>query len=135
MPTKRDPKRGASPFRLNPVGTRSSGTIRASVMVIPTITATIAIESIPVPSSRAEMLRQLQALRLIVRAEVLPVKRIGPCRELLIDKTPDRLPVLQNERHFMASDFKHGARALAARAGMAEAGIEEARIVHAEFTH
>src|SRR5436305_11825973 len=46
-----------------------------------------------------EMFGELQALRLIVRADALAVKRVRPRQHLFIDKAANDLPVLQNERH------------------------------------
>src|SRR6267154_977661 len=79
------------------------------------------------------MLAQLQALRLIVRADALAVHGVGPRQHFLVYQPADDLAVLEDERHFARAHFQHRARALPAGAGIAEAGIEEARIVHAEF--
>ena len=79
------------------------------------------------------MLAQLQALRLVVRADALTIHRTGPRQHLLINETPDDLAVLEDERHLARAHFQNGARALPARAGIAETGIEETGLVHAEF--
>src|SRR5277367_2271889 len=81
----------------------------------------------------AEVLRKLQALRLIVRTDALTVHRIGPSQHFFVDQAADDLAVLENERHFARAHFQYRTRTFAAGAGIAEAGIEEARIVHAEF--
>src|SRR5690242_5606813 len=80
-----------------------------------------------------EMLGELQALRLVVRADALAVKRLGTRQHRLVDEPADDLPVFEDERHFARAHLEHGAAALPARARIAEARIEEARIVHAEF--
>src|SRR3569833_1750760 len=79
------------------------------------------------------MLRQFQALRLVVGADALAVHRRGPRQHLLVDEAADDLAVLEEERHLARAYYENGARALPAGAGIAEAGIEEAGIVHAEF--
>ncbi len=81
------------------------------------------------------MLRQLQALRLIVRADALAVERGRPLQHLLVDEASDDLPVLEDEGHLARAHFEHGARAAPAGAGIAEARIEEAGIVDAELPH
>src|SRR6185312_3008829 len=83
---------------------------------------------------RLEVLRQLQALRLVVGADAGAVERIGLGQHLLVDEAADGLAVLENERHLARAHLEHRARAGAAGAGIAEAGVEEAGIVHAEFT-
>src|SRR3954469_25064443 len=79
------------------------------------------------------MLRQLQALRLVVGADALTVKRLRALQHFLVYKPADDLPVLQDERHLARAHFQHRARATPAGAGIAEPGIEEASIVHAEL--
>src|SRR5712691_6844962 len=79
------------------------------------------------------MLAQLQALRLIIRADALAVHGSGPRQHFLIYQPADDLAVLEDERHFARAHFQHCAGALPAGAGIAEAGIEEAGIMHAEF--
>ena len=79
------------------------------------------------------MLGELQALRLIIRANALAVKLPRPRQHLLIDETADDLAVLQDERHFARAHLEHRAGAAAAGALVAETRIEEAGIVHAEF--
>src|SRR6202041_3872465 len=83
--------------------------------------------------SHPEMLRQFQALRLIVRADALAVRGAGPRQHFFIHQPANDLAVLENERHLARAHFQHRARALSAGAGIAEAGIEEAGIIHAEF--
>src|SRR5262245_41437969 len=83
----------------------------------------------------AEMLRELQALRLVVRADVLAVERVGPRQHLLVDEAADDLPMLEDERHFARPHLEHRARAAPAGAGVAEAGIEEAGVMHAKLAH
>src|SRR5882672_1554463 len=75
-----------------------------------------------------KMLAQLQALRLIVRADALAVQRLGPRQHFLVDQPADDLAVLQDERHFARANFQHRARALPAGAGVSKTGIEEAGI-------
>src|SRR5258706_9257576 len=84
-------------------------------------------------SSHPKMLAQLQALRLVVRADALAVHGIGPRQHFLIHQTADDLAVLEDERYFARAHFQDSAGALPAGTGIAEAGIEEAGIVHAEF--
>src|SRR5437868_5431488 len=79
------------------------------------------------------MLRELQPLRLIVRADALSIERLRPSDHPLVDQTPDDLPVLQDERHLTRAHLEHRAAALAARARIAETGIEEARVMHAKL--
>src|SRR5580704_16017327 len=82
---------------------------------------------------RAKMLRQLEALRLVVRADALAVELVGPRQHLLVDEAADGLAVLEDKRHLARAHLEHGTRAASAGARVAEAGIEEARIVHAEL--
>src|SRR6202000_2156262 len=84
-------------------------------------------------SRQPEMLGELQALGLIVRADALAVHGVGPCQHFFVDQPADNLTVLENERHFTRAHFEHRARPLPAGARIAETWIEEARIVHAEF--
>src|SRR5580704_7087877 len=81
----------------------------------------------------AKMLRQFEALRLIVRADAAAVKLVRPRQHFLVDQAADDLAVLEDERHFARAHFQHRARAQAAGAGIAKTRIEEAGIVHAEF--
>src|SRR5512140_2633434 len=83
--------------------------------------------------STAEMLRQFQMLRLIVRADALAVERVGPRHHVLVDKPADNLAIFENEWHFARAYFENRARSCSAGTGIAEARIEEACIVHAEF--
>src|SRR5258708_5742252 len=84
---------------------------------------------------RLEMLRQLQALRLIVRADALAIELVRPRQHLLVDEAADGLAGLEGERHLRRAPLERGARAAPAGARIAEAGIEEARIMHAELAH
>src|SRR5882672_2901071 len=83
--------------------------------------------------SRPEMLRQLEALRLIIGTDALAVERLRSRQHLLVDQAADGLPVLENERNLARAHLQNGARAATAGARIAEARIEEARIVHAEL--
>src|SRR5580704_3522390 len=82
------------------------------------------IASAAAENSGAEMLGQLQPLRLIVGANALAVHGVGPRQHFLVDEAADDLAVLEDERHFAQAHFQHRARSLAAGAGIAEAGIE-----------
>src|SRR5436305_4536040 len=79
-----------------------------------------------------EMFGELQALRLIVRADALAIQRVRARQHSLVNEPPDDLPMLQNKRHFARTHFEYRAAPLSARARIAEARIEEARVVHAE---
>src|SRR4051794_2059513 len=79
------------------------------------------------------MLAELEALRLVVRADALAVHSVGAGQHLLVDEAADDLAVLEDERHFARAHFENGARSQPARTGIAEAGIEEARVMHAKF--
>src|SRR5580698_7201907 len=57
-----------------------------------------------------KVLRQLEALRLIVRADAAAVELIRTRHHLLIDQPPDDLAVLENERHLARTHFKHRPR-------------------------
>src|ERR1700761_7314408 len=85
--------------------------------------------------SDSKMFAQLQALRLIVRADALAVHRIRSRQHFFVDQAADDLAVLEDERHLARAHFQHRAGALPAGAGIAEAGIEEAGIVHTEFAN
>ena len=52
----------------------------------------------------AEMLGELQALRLIVRTAAGAVEHGRTPRHVLIDEAADELAVLQDERHLVAAD-------------------------------
>src|SRR5262245_14959086 len=79
------------------------------------------------------MLRELQALRLIVRTNALPVQLFRLCEHLLVHQPADNLSVLEDERDLTRAHLENGARAIAAGVGIAEPGIEEAGIVDPEF--
>src|SRR4051794_7234064 len=83
----------------------------------------------------AEMLRQLQALRLVIGADAGAIQRVGLRDHLLVDETPDELSVFEDERHLARTHFEHRAAALPARPRIAEPRIEEARIVDAKLAH
>src|SRR2546430_8458079 len=87
------------------------------------------------PPSRPKMLRQLEALGLVVGAEALAIERLGPLQHLLVDRAADGLAVLEDERPLARAPFEPRPRAAPAGAGITEAGVEEARIVHAELAH
>lgn len=53
------------------------------------------------------MLGELEPLRLIIGAEIEAVKSLRTFQHVLVDETADDLPVLQNERHFVAADLEH----------------------------
>src|SRR5262249_39009539 len=82
-----------------------------------------------------EMLRYLEALRLVVRADALAVERVGSLQHLLVDKPADDLAVLEDKGHFARAHLQHRARSAPARARVAEAGVEEPGIVHAKLAH
>src|SRR5262245_11569170 len=77
-----------------------------------------------------EVFRQLQALRLVVRADALAVDLVGDLGELVVNQAPDDLSILQNERDVEAAHFEHGLGPRRLPRRIAEAGIEEAGIVH-----
>src|SRR6202171_4729995 len=83
--------------------------------------------------SGAKVLRQLEALGLVIRADAAAVKLVRPRQHFLVHQTADDLAVFKNERHFARTHFQYRARARAAGAGITKARIEEAGIVHAEF--
>src|SRR5215213_1223109 len=80
------------------------------------------------------MFGELQALRLIVRADALAVERVRTREHRLINEAADDLPVLEDKRHLARAHLEHRAAALAARADVAETRIEKARVMHAEFS-
>src|SRR5882672_2500121 len=63
-----------------------------------------------------KMLAQLQALRLVVRADALAVHGSGPRQHFFVHQTADDLAMLEDERHLARTHFEHRARALAAGA-------------------
>src|ERR1700722_20471631 len=81
------------------------------------------------PRSHPKMLGELQALRLVVRANALAIHGIGPRQHLFIDQAADDLAVLENERHLARANLQHRAGALSAGAGIAEARIEKAGVM------
>src|SRR5262249_61666932 len=60
---------------------------------------------------RAEMLRQLEPLRLVVRADAFAVERVRPRQHFLVDEPTDDLPVLEDEGHFARAHLQHRTRA------------------------
>src|SRR5262245_50372023 len=78
-----------------------------------------------------EVLRQLQALGLVVRTDALAVDLVRYLGELVIDEAPNDLAVLEDERDVEAAHFEHGLGARRLSRRVAEARIEEAGIVHA----
>src|SRR6266700_7114891 len=79
------------------------------------------------------MLRELQALGLVVRADAIAVELARPRQHLLIDQAADGLAVLEDERHLARAHLEHGARTPPAGPRIAEARIEEAGVVHPEL--
>jgi hypothetical protein len=73
------------------------------------------------------MLGELEALGLVVGAEVAAVENFRNLGHALVDQSPHDLPILQEERHLVAPDLQHGLGPDAARRRMAETAIEEAR--------
>src|SRR5271157_5993391 len=61
--------------------------------------------------SGAKVLRQFEALGLVVRADAAAVKLVRPRQHFLVHQTADDLAVLENERHFARAHFQHRARA------------------------
>ena len=55
------------------------------------------------------MLREFQALRLIVRAQTRTVQVLRQGGHALVDEAADRLPVLEDEGDLAAPDLEHGA--------------------------
>src|SRR5262252_6085212 len=53
--------------------------------------------------SAAKMLGQLQALRLVVRADAPPIEGVGPCQHMFVDETTDDLTVLDDEWHLVGA--------------------------------
>src|SRR5437867_9836294 len=80
-----------------------------------------------------EMLRELEALGLVIRADALAVELGGARQHFFVHQAPDCLGVLEDERHLARAHLEHGARAAAAGAGIAEARVEEAGVMHAEL--
>src|SRR5687767_4468617 len=59
---------------------------------------------------RSEMLRQLQSLRLVVRADALAVQCVGFRDHPLVDEATDDLAVLEDEGHLARADLENRAR-------------------------
>src|SRR6476469_10593445 len=78
-----------------------------------------------------EVLREFQALRLVVRADALAIELIGNFGEPVVDEAPDDLPVLEDEGNVEAAHLEHRLGTWHLTFGIAEAWIEEAGIVHA----
>src|SRR5690606_7436748 len=68
----------------------------------------------PVRSPCLEVLRQLEALRLVVRAEIGAVERLRARQHVLVDEPADDLAMFEDEGHLVAADLEHGAAAGAA---------------------
>ena len=79
------------------------------------------------------MLREPEALALVVGAHVAVVEDIRALGHVLVDQPAGDLPVIEGERGLVAAHHEHPARAGAAGARVAEAGIEEAGIGDAEL--
>src|SRR5579862_7831832 len=71
-----------------------------------------------------EMLREAEALALVIRANALPVHGRRRLRQAFENETADDLAVLQDERHLAASHFEDRACATAMTGLMAETGVE-----------
>src|SRR5581483_8566186 len=84
------------------------------------------------PSPDPEVLRQLQALALVVGA-VLAVEARRAVGERLVDEARDGLAVLEQERRLVAPHLEYASGADAVGLRRAEAGVEEARVVDAEL--
>src|SRR5215831_6330424 len=85
--------------------------------------------------SPAKMLGQLQALRLVVRADAPAIEGLGPRQHMFVDETTDDLTVLDDEWHLVGAHLEHRAGAAPACARITEPRIEEARIVDAKFAN
>ena len=81
----------------------------------------------------AEVLGELQALALVVRAGVAAVEDVRALGHALVDEAADDLAVVEREGGLVAADLEDAARAGAAGLGVAEAGVEEAGVVDAEL--
>ena len=57
------------------------------------------------------MLGELEPLPLIIRGLVLAVENVRHLGKRFVIQTPDRLSMLEHERHFMTAHFEHRARA------------------------
>src|SRR5512144_749506 len=79
------------------------------------------------------MLRQLQALRLIVRAYALPIQFIRLCEHLLVNQTSDYLPMLEDKWHLARAHLEDRARTFAAGACITESRIKKSGVMHAKF--
>src|SRR5215203_6030847 len=91
------------------------------------------LASSPTTTLDPEMLRQLQTLGLIVRADAHAVKRGRPRDHLLVHQPANDLAVLQDEWNLARAHLQHRAGTAPAGAFVAEAGIEEARVMHAKL--
>src|ERR1700727_1160095 len=81
----------------------------------------------------AEVLRQLEALVLIAGGRVRAVEGIRRAGKLFVHQPPDRLAVLQQERHIAAAHFQHRPSGWAPISALPEAWIEEAGIMNAKL--
>src|SRR5271166_5832025 len=75
------------------------------------------------------MLRQLEPLVLVVRVRVRAIEFVRRAGEFFVHQAPDRLAVLEQERHVAAANLEHRARGRAPVRALAEAGIEEAGVM------
>ena len=80
-----------------------------------------------------EMLRQLQPLVLVVGARVRAIELVRRAGEFFVDEAPDRLGVLEQERHVAAANLEHRPRGRAPVRALPEAWIEEAGVVDAKL--
>ena len=60
--------------------------------------------------SDPKVLRQLEPLRLVVRADSRAVELVRPRQHFFVDQPADDLAVLEDERHFARAHFQHCAR-------------------------
>src|SRR6202044_3649596 len=121
---RRDGRPGARPHRAG--ASRGDDLLTLARRPRSSETTALSFRRFHVGSDRAlsaEMLRQLEALRLVVGADAFAVERVRARQHLLVDEAADDLAVLENERHFARTHLEHGAGAAAAGAGIAEAGI------------
>src|ERR1700735_11733 len=81
----------------------------------------------------AEVLRQLEALVLIAGGRVRAVEGIRRAGKLFVHQPPDRLAVLQQERHLPAAPLQHRPSGWAPVSALPEAWIEEAGVMNAKL--
>src|SRR6202030_2302996 len=73
--------------------------------------------------SGAKVLRQFEALRLVIRADARAVKLVRPRQHFLVDQAADDLAVFEDERHFARAHFQDRAGAEPAGSGIPEPRI------------